>query len=140
MFYFNKNKRRVEVEKAKTEQAIYAYEKTVLIAFAEVQDALIEISTLHEELDARSNYVTAALNARDLGAARYDKGVTSYLEVLQTEQSAFEAELSYAKTYRELLDAYVQFYKALGGGWLSAEEEQAAIDASAAAEAEKNKK
>ena len=129
LFNFNKNRRRVQVEKAKTEQAVYAYEKTVLIAFAEVQDALIEISTLHEELVARENYVRASLSARDLAAARYDKGVTSYLEVLQTEQSAFEAELSYAKTYRELLSAYVAFYKALGGGWLSAEEEQEAAAA-----------
>jgi multidrug efflux system outer membrane protein len=139
LFYFNKNKRRVEVEKAKTEQAVYAYEKVVLNAFREVQDALVEMRTLHVELEARENYVRAALNARELSAARYDKGVTSYLEVLQTEQSAFEAELSYAKTYRELLEAYVKFYKALGGGWLSAEEEQAAIDAAAEAEAENNK-
>ncbi len=138
LFNFNKNKRRVQVEKARTDQVLYAYEKTVLNAFREVQDALIEISTLHDELDARINYVNAALNARDLSAARYDKGVTSYLEVLQTEQSAFEAELSYAKTYRELLEAYVAFYKALGGGWLSAEEEQEAAEA-AAAEAEKDK-
>lgn len=132
LFNFNKNRRRVQVEKAKTEAALYNYEKTVLNAFREVQDALVEIRTLHDELDARVNYVDAALNARDLSAARYDKGVTSYLEVLQTEQSAFEAELSYAKTYRELLEAYVEFYKALGGGWLSTEEEQAAAEATAA--------
>ena len=124
LFNFNKNRRRIQVEKAKTEQSVYRYEQVVLNAFREVQDALIEIETLHAELEARVNYVNAALNARDLSAARYDKGVTSYLEVLQTEQSAFEAELSYAKTYRELLDAYVKFYKALGGGWLSAEEER----------------
>ncbi len=131
LFFFNKNKRRVEVEKARTKQALYAYENTVLKAFVEVQDALVEIATLHDELDARQDYVTAALSARDLSAARYDKGVTSYLEVLQTEQSAFDAELSYAKTYRELLDAYVKFYKALGGGWLSAEEEEKAKEAAA---------
>ena len=134
LFHFNKNKRRVEVEKARTEQALFTYEKTVLNAFGEVQNALLDISTLTKELEARGNYVDAALNARDLSANRYDKGVTSYLEVLQTEQAAFEAELSYAKTYQELLSSYVNLYKALGGGWLSAEEEQEAAE-----EAEENK-
>ncbi|MCT4622944.1 MAG: efflux transporter outer membrane subunit [Schleiferiaceae bacterium] len=126
LFHFDKNKRRVEIEKARTEQALYAYEKTVLNAFGEVQDALIEIETLHKELDARRNYVIAALNARDLSNARYDKGVTSYLEVLYNEQAAFQAELGYAQTYRQLLSAYIKLYKALGGGWLDEQEEQEA--------------
>jgi len=111
----------------------------VLNAFREVQDALVEIETLHQELKARDLNVTASLNARDLSAARYDKGVTSYLEVLYNEQAAFQAELGYAKTYQELLNSYVKFYKVLGGGWLSAEEEKEAADAAAAEEAEKNK-
>lgn len=129
LFHFNKNKRRVQIERARTEQALYNYEKTVLNAFGEVQDALIEIATLKKELLARIEYVNASLNARDLSYARYDKGVTSYLEVLYNEQSAFQAELSYAKTYQELLSAYIKLYKALGGGWLSQEEEQEAIEA-----------
>ncbi len=132
LFHFGRNKRRVEIEREKTKQALYSYENVVLNAFREVQDVLVELHTLKQELIARGNNVKASLNARDLSAARYDKGVTSYLEVLFNEQSAFQAELGYAKTYQELLNSYVKFYKVLGGGWLSAEEEQEAVDAAAA--------
>lgn len=123
LFHFNKNKRRVEVERAKTEQVVYSYEKTVLNAFREVEDALVSVETNKRELEEREKQVKAALNARDLSAHRYDKGVTSYLEVLETERGAFDAQLQYSNTLRHLFTSYADLYKALGGGWLSQEEE-----------------
>lgn len=129
LFHFNKNKRRVDIERAKTEQSIYSYERTVINAFREVEDALIAIETNGRELVEREKQVDAAVNARDLSAQRYDKGVTSYLEVLETQRGAFEAELQYANTLRFLYLSYVDLYNALGGGWLSAEEEEAAKQA-----------
>lgn len=138
LFHFNKNKRRVEVERARTEQSIYSYERTVIKAFREVDDALIAIETSKRELVAREEQVRAAVNARDLSAQRYDKGVTSYLEVLETQRGAFEAELQYAGTLRLLFTSYVDLYNALGGGWLSEEEERAAREAAEAAAAEEN--
>ncbi|MHC4666017.1 MAG: TolC family protein [Planctomycetota bacterium] len=53
---------------------------------------------------------------------RYDKGVTSYLEVLETERQLFSAGLELSEVKQEYLNAYVKLYKALGGGWLSKEE------------------
>lgn len=53
---------------------------------------------------------------------RYDKGVTSYLEVLETERQFFSAGLDLSTIKQEYLNAYVKLYKALGGGWLSEEE------------------
>ena len=126
LFYFNKNKRRVEIEKARTDQAIYAYENTVINAFREVEDALVAIETTKRELAERKNQVDAAVKARELSAQRYDKGVTSYLEVLETQRGAFDAELQYANSLRFLFTSYVNLYNALGGGWLSPEEEAAA--------------
>lgn len=123
LFYFNKNKRRVDIERARTEQVIYQYEKTVLNAFREVDDALIAISTTKRELAERKKQVDAAVNARALSAQRYDKGVTSYLEVLETQRAAFDAELQYSNVLRDLFTSYVDLYKALGGGWLSEAEE-----------------
>ncbi len=125
LFEFGKNRRRVEVERYRTEQALYEYELTVITAFKEVEDALVSISTLKEELSYRQDHVNAALNARNLSKERYDKGVTSYLELLESERQAFEAELAYAQTMRGLFGAYTNLYKALGGGWLSEEEMQA---------------
>ena len=123
IFEFGKNKRRVELERKRTEEAMYAYEKTVITAFQEVEDALIEISTYKDQLTARQNHVAAAQNARILSAERYDKGVTSYLELIESQRQAFEAQLSLSETTRGLFDGYINLYKALGGGWLSPAEE-----------------
>ncbi len=120
---FGKNKRRVDIEREKTKQAVLEYEKTVLNAFREVEDALIAIQTLNRENDARIYQVNAALQARETSKERYNKGITSYLEVLENDRSAFEAELQLSSIRRELLNAYIFLYKALGGGWLSDEEQ-----------------
>lgn len=124
LFEFGKNKRRVEIERYKTEQALYEYERTVITAFQEVEDALVEIETVKDELVVRQDYRNAALNARNLSKERYDKGVTSYLELLESERQAFEAELRYSETTQRLFNGYAKLYKALGGGWLSEEEMQ----------------
>lgn len=126
LFEFGKNKRRVEIERYKTEQVLYEYERTVITAFQEVEDALIEIHSLKDELQARQDHVTAAQNAQNLSRERYDKGVTSFLELIESQRQAFEAELSLSETTQKLFNGYVKLYKALGGGWLSEEEMEAA--------------
>ncbi|PLX08387.1 MAG: transporter [Marinilabiliales bacterium] len=125
LFQFGKNKRRVEIEKFNTEVALREYENTALNAFKDVADALITIKTLKTELKANKAISNAAINAEMLSAERYDKGQTSYLEVLESQRQSFDAQLTYTQTQRELLDAYISLYKALGGGWLSPEEENA---------------
>ncbi len=126
VFNFGKNKRRVEIERQRAEQSLFAYEETVLQAFREVEDALIDIENLKLELEAVLRRVNAAVNAASLSAARYDGGQTSYLEVLESERQMFNAELAAAEIYREHLSSYVRLYNALGGGWISEEERQAA--------------
>ncbi len=122
LFEFGKNKRRVEIERRITEQALYEYEFTVITAFQEVEDALVEISTLKDELQARRDHVAAAQNAEYLSGERYDQGVTSYLEIIESQRQFFDAQLSLSETTQMLFNGYVKLYKALGGGWLSEEE------------------
>ncbi|TPV31428.1 TolC family protein [Paucihalobacter ruber] len=117
LFNFGRLQRQVNIEESKTNQTLLAYERTVLDAFRSVEDALVEITTLKEQLKARQERLDASLNAQYLSGERYDKGVTSYLEFLESQRQAFEAELNYTETRRELLDAYVNLYRALGGGW-----------------------
>jgi len=128
LFEFGKNKKRVEVERHKAEQALYEYERTVITAFREVEDALVEIETLKDERQARQDHVTAAQNAQALSRERYDKGVTSFLELIESQRQAFEAELSLSETTQKLFNGYVKLYKALGGGWISEEEMNAAAN------------
>ena len=135
LFNFGKNKRRVEVERHKTQQAVYAYKKTVLNAFRGVEDALVGIRTLKTEYNARVKQVEAAESALYLSEMRYDKGVTSYLEVLEQQRQQFDSQLAVAEAHQQYLSAYAKLYKELGGGWMSVEEENSAKQA----QQEKNK-
>ncbi len=117
LFYFNRFKRIADIEKSKRNQAQLSYERTVLEAYREVEDILVGITTLKKELIARQNHVEAAINAQTLSQERYNQGVTSYLEYLESQRQAFEAQLNYAGTKQELLTSYARLYKALGGGW-----------------------
>ena len=117
VFNAGRNRSRVEIEKARTEQALLAYEQTVQRAFREVEDALVAVRTYRAEHEARRRQVTAARSAATLSRARYDGGVTSYLEVLDTERSLFNAELTESQTLRSYINAIIELYKALGGGW-----------------------
>jgi len=117
IFNSGKLKAQAEGQRARAEQAMSTYESTLLQAFREVEDALVAIRTYHAEHAARQRQAIAARNAARLSRARYDGGVVDYLEVLDSERSQFNAELEESSTQREYLNAIVELYKALGGGW-----------------------
>jgi multidrug efflux system outer membrane protein len=117
IFAFNKNKRRAEIEIAKTEQSRLRYEKASLTAFGEVEDALIAVNTYAREYEARARQVEASRGATRLARERYDSGYTNYLEVLDNERTLLDAELQASTTLQRQLQATVMLYKALGGGW-----------------------
>ena len=122
LFNFGKNTSRVEVEEAQTQQALYQYEYTVINAFREVEDALIDVETYREQLESLNRQFVAAKNAAKLSRMRYDLGVTSYLEVLESERTLFSAELQLSEIRQSTFNSYIRLYKALGGGWISKEE------------------
>lgn len=122
LFEFGKNARRVDIAREVAKQSLLTYEYTVLTSMQEVSNALIEIETLKDELIARQLQLDAARNASYLSGKRYYQGVTSYLEVIDSQQKEFQAELNYSDNFQRLLSAHVKLYKALGGGWVSEEE------------------
>lgn len=125
IFDFKKSRQRVEIEKERTQQALYRYENRVLFAFREVSDALNDIQTYKKQISTVERKYKAAENAAFLSKMRYDKGVTSYLEVLDTERTLFDVGLEFSELKQRFYNAYVRLYKALGGGWLTkAEMEQ----------------
>ena len=126
LYDFDKSKRRVDIETERTKQAVLRYENIVLTAFTEVEDALIEIETFQRELVAARKKVAAAKNANNLSFERYDKGVSSYLEVLDSERTLFSVQLELSELKRNFFNAYVKLYKALGGGWLDEAEANSA--------------
>jgi len=118
LFYFNRFKRLADIEKSRRDQAQLNFERTVLNAYREVEDILVAIETLKRELIARQDHVTAAVSAQTLSQERYNQGVTSYLEYLESQRQAFEAQQNFASTKQELLTSYARLYTALGGGWV----------------------
>jgi multidrug efflux system outer membrane protein len=124
---FGKSRQRVRIEEAATQEALHRYELSVLRAFREVEDALAGIRTYRKQYQAVERRRDAAQRTLELAQDRYDQGITSYLEVLDSDRSLFEVELERSDITQQYFSAYVALYKALGGGWLTpAEEEEAA--------------
>lgn len=103
--------------KARKQEAVIEYERAILIALRESSDALLSLRNLRAQRAEQQNLVTALEDARRLSRMRYQGGVDSYLQVLDTERNLFDAQLSLAQVQRDELIAVVQLYKALGGGW-----------------------
>lgn len=102
---------------AQARQALAQYEQTVLVAFREVEDALVAVHTAREQRDAQAEQVAALRSALHLANLRYKGGLANYLDVLIAQRNLFEAELALTGTHRLHLVSIVQLYKALGGGW-----------------------
>ena len=107
----------VESAEARAQAALEQYRQTVIQAFRDVADALVEHQKRKEFRIQQENLAVAARDASRLANIRYRGGVSSYLEVLDSERQQFDAELGVVRTYRDELVAVVRLYKALGGGW-----------------------
>ncbi len=105
------------VAEAQARQALARYEKTIIVAFREVEDALVAVRTAREQSAAQETQVNALQSALHLADERYRGGISSYLEVLTARRNLFDAELALTETRRLQLVSTVQLYKALGGGW-----------------------
>ena len=106
-----------EANEAQARQAIAQYEQSILVAFREVEDALVGVRTAREQREAQVQQVEALRSALRLANIRYKGGLANYLDVLIAQRNLFEAELALTGTHRLHLVSVVQLYKALGGGW-----------------------
>jgi outer membrane protein, multidrug efflux system len=108
---------KVEVRRSQQRQAVYAYEKTLLQALREVEDALISLRKLGEQREQQHERATAETQVVELAELRYKGGVSTYLEVLDAQRSQFNAQIDDATTASEHARSLIQLYKALGAGW-----------------------
>jgi multidrug efflux system outer membrane protein len=107
----------VKVAEARAEQASVQYEKSIVTAFKEVEDALIAVQKTREQREAQEAQVTSLRSAFTLAEMRYQGGRASYLDVLTAQRDRYNAELALARTQGAQLVSMVQLYKTLGGGW-----------------------
>jgi multidrug efflux system outer membrane protein len=117
IFAFGQNKRRVSVQRKEAEAAALNYQQAFIRSIREVEDALSSITTYSDELSARERQSDAAAKVVYLSQARYDNGVSSYLELLDAQRTHFSSQLLVSSTRRQLLVSYIDLYRALGGGW-----------------------
>jgi multidrug efflux system outer membrane protein len=107
----------VDAARAQQVIAVEQYRQTVRTAFKEVDDALVAFQRNIEQRAALERAVKANRERARLAELRYRGGVTIYLEVLIAQQDVFESELRLSSANRDVYEAVVDLYVALGGGW-----------------------
>ncbi|ALW86454.1 RND transporter [Hymenobacter sedentarius] len=108
-FYYNAN--------AQQTQAVYKYEKTVLNAYVEVSNQLASIGNLAKSYDAKAKEVAALNQSVEISNSLFRSARADYTEVLFTQRDALESKFDLIETKMQQLNATVNVYRALGGGW-----------------------
>jgi len=106
-----------KIAKAQHEGLLISYQKAVNAAFHDVSDALVGYQKNKEYTTSQALLAETLRDQSGLANQRYIGGVSSYLEVLDTERQRLTAEQQLAQAQRDVLTSLVQLYKALGGGW-----------------------
>ena len=117
LFDGGRREARVEQTEARRAQALAGYQRTVETAFREVADALASVAASRSAEDDLAARLRAARAALELSNERYRAGYSPYLEVLDAQRTANEAELAFVRNRQARLAFSVDLMKALGGGW-----------------------
>lgn len=108
---------RLDFAKAQQQEVLGQYVKVVRNAFGEVSDALVSVNqTMQTEMHL-AEQVAAATKAQELATVRYEAGYVDYLNVLEAQRVQNEANLAFVINRSLRLQAGVDLFKALGGGW-----------------------
>ena len=117
VFTGGKIRNQVRLAQAQTEEATAFYQRTVQQAFRDVSDALVAYRKSQEVRVQQQQLTYSAEEATKLSNMRYKGGATSYLEVLDSDTRYFVAQLALSQAQLRELQALVQIYRSLGGGW-----------------------
>ena len=90
------------------------YQKTVLVAFQEVEDALAALKSNNEQAELSAESVRESQNAYNIAKARFDAGAIDYLTLLETQRSLYQAQDEQIAVRQSQLQSFVQLRKALG--------------------------
>lgn len=107
--YYNAN--------AKQTQAIFQYERTILNAYIEVANQLSNIGNLEKSYDLKAKQVEALTQSINISGDLFKSARADYMEVLMTQRDALESKFELLETQKQQMNALVNIYRALGGGW-----------------------
>jgi multidrug efflux system outer membrane protein len=116
IFNAGSNRANLEVAEVDRDIAVAQYEKAIQTAFREVADALALRGTIYDQLAAQRSLTDATSESYRLSQARYEKGVDSYLNVLDSQRSFYSAQQGLISVNLTRLSNLVTLYKVLGGG------------------------
>lgn len=116
IFDAGRNQAQLDSAKASRDISVAQYEKAIQTAFREVSDALAAKGTLTDQMNAQQALVDATQTSFRLSQARYDRGISSYLDVLDSQRSLYSAQQDMVSVRVTRLSNLVTLYKVLGGG------------------------
>jgi multidrug efflux system outer membrane protein len=130
VFEGGRNRANVNLAKARYDEAVANHEARLLTALREVEDALSDVQQRQQQGDVQIQAQQAAARAVLVAQARYDRGVSTYLDVTDAQRSALAADRAAAQIRTQRLLAAVSVARALGGGWSQGKPEAAIAQAS----------
>ena len=108
-----------DIAAARRDQAAFVYRRTVLTAFSEVEDQMTRIRDTGAQIEILVAQADALAAASRLATRRYRTGYSPYLDQLDAERSLLDAQLSVVQTKANYLLAFVDLFRAMGGGWVA---------------------
>jgi NodT family efflux transporter outer membrane factor (OMF) lipoprotein len=117
IFDFGRIRSDIDIADARQEQAFLNYQKTVLNALKEVENALVAYVQEKDRVKLVARSVELQKTAAYLIDERYRKGLISFLSVLDAKRSLYAAQIAQAQSRAALSTDLIVLYKALGGGW-----------------------
>jgi outer membrane protein, multidrug efflux system len=127
IFNAGRIRQNIEVQNARQEKALLAYEQTVLAALEEVENALVGYSRILARYSKVASAERANRRAVELAHDRYRSGLVDFLDVLDAERSLYDVQARLTRTEKTLSQNLVRLYKALGGGWTIESAEDLAV-------------
>lgn len=109
-----------QVQSAEAEQkaALANYQRAIINAFKEFENALISNTKTKDQRDKQASRVAAVANYFDLSRIRYDEGYADYLTVLDSIRQLYEAQVDLVGAQKDNLVASIDLYRSMGGGWI----------------------
>jgi multidrug efflux system outer membrane protein len=117
IFDAGRNRANLNLSKARYDEAVANHEGRLLTALREVEDALSDVAQRQQQGDVQAQAQQAAARALLVAQARYDRGISTYLDVTDAQRSTLAADRAAAQIRTQRLVAAVSVARALGGGW-----------------------
>ncbi|HZV66404.1 MAG TPA: efflux transporter outer membrane subunit [Telluria sp.] len=117
LFDGGRNKANLALSKARYEEALANHEGKLLTALREVEDALSDVQQRQRQGEVQAQARQAAARAYVVAQARYERGVSTYLDVTDAQRSSLAADRAAVQIQTQRLLAAVAVARALGAGW-----------------------